>query len=192
MIRKDGLWTGMKINNDYIFKNINMGFNMNNYGDSSITYHKCLNTVTLNLSTYVKKEISNNKGICGIDVGVKRFLTVYSENKVYQIGVDCEKKMNKVCREIDIIKSRIDTSSYHVNKDGIKITYKMDANRRRNLKKALHRKIEYLKNLKKELHNKSVKFLCDNFISIVIPPFRIKEMAPKLNNKTSRTLYNLL
>jgi putative transposase len=59
------------------------------------------------------------------------------------------------------------------------------------MKKALHRKIKYLGNLKTELHNKTIKYLTDNYAKIIVPPFEIQNMARKFNSKISRMLYNI-
>ena len=52
---------------------------------------------------------------------------------------------------------------------------------------------KYLENLKTELHNKTIKFLCDNYGKIIIPPFETQKMVSenKIDNRTSRSLINL-
>lgn len=59
------------------------------------------------------------------------------------------------------------------------------------MKKALHRKIKYIDNLKEELHNKTIIHLIKNYGKIIIPPLNIQEMANKYNSKLARSLYNL-
>ena len=46
-------------------------------------------------------------------------------------------------------------------------------------------------NLKEELHNKSVKYLCDKYGKIILPKLETQEMACKFNSKLARSLYNL-
>ena len=62
-----------------------------------------------------------------------------------ELGIGITKKLNKICNEIDIINSKINKKK----EDNIK-EYNLCSNKRKNLKKALHRKIEYLENLKNE------------------------------------------
>lgn len=110
----------------------------------------------------------------------------YSDNGVNFIGIGINTKMNKVCKEIDIINSMI-----HKKKKDNKKEFKNNSNKRRNLKRALHRKIKYLENLKTELHNKSIKYLTSNYARIVMPKLDTQGMACKFNSKLARSLYNL-
>ena len=78
-----------------------------------------------------------------------------------------------------------------ISKSKMKVKYRYNSNRRRNLKKALHRKIKYLENLKTELHNKGVKFLTLNYGKIIIPNLDSQGMSKKFNSKLARSLYNI-
>ncbi len=188
------LFPGFKtkdINNKNIsfFGNLKLSECIKKYNmcDSSISCNTRLNEYYLNLNyrdTFKKdKEILKNKKVCGIDVGIKTFLTIYSDNNINMIGSEINSKMLKTCKEIDIITSRI-------NKKNID-KYFYNSNKRRNMKKALHRKIKYLDNIKSELHNKCIQYLTTNFGKIIIPPFDTQGMAGKFNSKLARSLYNL-
>ena len=100
---------------------------------------------------------------------MKTFLTIYSDNSVDKIGIGIREKINKICRYVDILVSK---QYKKVNKN-----YKYNHEKRRNLKKAMRRKIKYLKILRNELHNKSLKFLCDNYGKILMPPFETRKMV---------------
>jgi putative transposase len=158
-----------------------------NMSDSSISCNTRLNEYYLNLNyrdTFTKNQnILKNKRVCAIDIGIKVFLSVYSDNHVDMIGSEINTRMLKICKEIDIITSRI-------NKKKDKKFY-YNSNKRRNMKKALHRKIKYLENIKSELHNKCIRYLTTNFGKIIIPPFDTQGMAGKFNSKLARSLYNL-
>ena len=183
------LFSGIKINKKSLFKNIKMSENISKYDicDSSITCNIRLNEYFLNLNYHDNfernKQILENKKVCSIDPGLKCFLNVYSDNYIDQIGIGITSKINKICKEIDIIQSRM------TKKEDTK--YKLNCKKRRNLKKALHRKIRYLDYLKNELHNKSIKYLCDNFGKIILPKLETQEMACKFNSNLARSLYNL-
>ncbi len=188
------LFSGIKIKNINnknvsLFANLKLSEKIKKYnmGDSSITCNTRLNEYYINLNyrdTFEKdKNILKNKRVCAIDIGLKTFLSVYSDNYIDMIGSEINTKMLKICKEIDIITSRI-------NKKKDKKFY-YNSNKRRNMKKALHRKIKYLDNIKSELHNKCIRYLTTNFGKIIIPPFDTQGMAGKFNSKLARSLYNL-
>lgn len=180
----------------YLFRNLRASEKISNFTDikgSTLSYNKYLNKFTLNLSYVVKTRITKGKEVGAIDPGVRRFITLYSPNKVTIIGEKAIDVLFKMCKEIDIIQSRIGMKEYYIiNKEtNEKITRKVTSKRKRSLLKAMHRKIEKLKNMRNELHNKTIKYLCDNFKTIIVTTYRCSEMAGKLNSKTARNMYNL-
>jgi transposase len=186
-----------KTSNKFLFRNLKTSCNFNKYSnicDSSITYNQRLNEFYLNLNfknlEIPDKNILKNKRICSIDPGIKNFLVIYSQNSIDKIGIGIREKIEKICRDIDIIISK--QNKKKTNKFN-KSVYKYSYEKRRNLKKALHRKIKYLDNIKDELHNKSIKFLCDNFGKIILPPFETQKMVSnnKIDSRTSRSLLNV-
>jgi putative transposase len=189
--KTNSLFYNLKDLNDkeYAFRNLKTSCRLNKYlniCDSSVTWNQRTNEFYLNLNFEDIKlppnKILSNKKICAIDPGIKSFLTIYSDNSVNKIGIGIRERIEEICRDIDII-----ISKQHKKKEG---KYKYNHQKRRALKKALHRKIKYLDNLKEELHNKSVKYLCDNYGKIIIPPFETQKMVSniKLDSKTSRNL----
>lgn len=195
MISKDrkSIFSNLKINNKNIFKNLKFSENINgiNILDSSISYNKILKIYYLNLNykdikKKLNKDLIDTKKVCSIDPGLKSFLTIYSDNEVNKIGVNITDRINKVCKEVDILTSKI----YKKKVDNKKQFYN-NSNKRKNMKKALHRRTEYLKNLKKELHNKSIKFLSYKYAKIITPPFETQDMSCKFNSKIARNLYNI-
>jgi hypothetical protein len=76
--------------------------------------------------------------VCSIDPGLTCFATCYSDNETNKIGLGVSKTLNKYCSEIDIIVSKINKKENN--------TYINNHQRRRNLKKALHRKIKKIQN----------------------------------------------
>ncbi len=194
------LTDNLKYNNKYVFRNIKTSCNFNKYPnkcDSSITYNQRTNKFYLNLNFedtgLSNKDILKNKKVCSIDPGVKQFLVVYSQNTIDKIGIGVRDKIEKVSRDIDIIVSKKDTKIIKTTNKKKKEVFKYNYEKRRNLRKAYHRKIKYLENLKDELHNKSIKFLCDNFGKIIIPPFETQKMVSnnKIDSRTSRSLLNI-
>ena len=194
----NGFFCKWKINNEYIFRTIKTSEKINKYDyiGSSITYQKKLGEYYCNLN--YKEKVKINKisryKICAIDPGVRTLATVYSANKLTEIGTEITNNKNilyKRCKEIDIIKSRIAKKGYYIKKDATKINFKLKSKDVRNLKRAMFRKIKKIKNMIKELHNKTISYLCKNYSTIIIPPFKIQEMACKLNSKIARNMYTL-
>jgi IS605 OrfB family transposase len=182
------LFGGIKKNKKSVFKNIKLVEDIKRYKicDSSISYNRQLGEYVLNLNYETENKISEeelkNDKVCGIDVGIKTYLTVYSEDRVDMIGCNIMERINKVCKEIDIIKSRIETE---------KKEYKLRSEKKRNLRRALHRKIKYLENMRSEMQNKAIKYITANYGRIIIPPFEIQKMVCNYRTKIARSLYNI-
>jgi transposase len=186
------LFRNWKVFDKYLFRNIRLSEKIpGTYGSGSLSYHTVLKEYYINIS-YTDNTINIDSNRLGaVDQGVRTPYTIYSQDDVVLIGDGCTDVLFKKCKELDIIQSRLNRSEYYVIKDGVKIIYKMTSNRKRNLRNALHRKIKDIKNLRSELHNKTIKFLTDTYKGIILPPFNIKEMTGKLNNKVSRSMYTL-
>src|SRR3972149_10362690 len=103
-----------KIANKYMFRNLSTSeklYNYNNIRGSSITYHIILNEFHLNLVYNLKTKMNNRKEVASIDPGLRKFVTIYSPSKIIDIGKGSENKLLKICKEIDIIKSRMDRNN---------------------------------------------------------------------------------
>ena len=189
--KKNGIFVNLKDqNNNCVFKKIKSSLSFKKilkYCDSSITYNQRLNEYYLN-ATYNDKSdknlsVLNNKKVCSIDPGLKTFATIYDDSTVNKIGCNIMEKIKKICNEMDIIQSQMTKKDINNNKKYIR-----NSNSRRNLKKALHRKIKYLDNLKEELHYKTVAFLCNNYGKIIVPPFETQKMVKTLSHNISRSM----
>jgi putative transposase len=187
---KQILFANYKINGKKVFthNNINDNLDKYDYGDSSISYNRILNRYYLNL-TYSKTttKCKNNK-VCSIDPGVKNFVTLFSDNHVSKIGINCKERINKINKEIDIIKSRISRKEYVGNNGKV---YKNTKKRRRQLRKAQERKQVKLSNLIKELHFQTANHLTSKYSLIINTPFESQKMVRTLGKQTSRLMNNL-
>lgn len=194
--KTNGLFTNWKINGKYLFRKLKSSerFSKDIIG-SSITYHKVLNTFIFNMNYKTHSNKCYNKEPCAIDQGIKNPFTIYSPTKVTIIGNNANEKIVKLCKEMDIIQSRMNKKAYYMNiKENGTIVNKefvMNANRKRNLRKALHRKIKKIKDLRNELHHKTIRYICDNYKSVILPPFKTQEMVGRLTNKVSRQMCTL-
>ena len=186
---KNCIFSGYKFNGKNIFRNMKMSDDIKkyNYRDSTISYHRILDRFTLNLTYTESKKENKETKVCSLDPGINNFMTCYGEDSVSKLGINCNERLGKICGEVDIIHSRIDEEYYYVNEKKIIV----NANRRRNLRKALHRKIQYIKNLRNELHNQIINYLVSNFGKIITTPFKIQEMATKLSSNIARKMYTL-
>lgn len=188
--KKNSIFPTFKLNKNTIFRNINANEEFYKYGQKMTN----LSWDAINDRWKISIPIEDNRitnipkyQIASIDPGIRKFGVLYSEDHIIKIGTDADQKIYKTCKEIDIIKSRMDRKSYYTN-DRI---YLNNSKRRRNLRRALHRKIGYLKNLKSELHWKTINYLCKNYKKVIYPHFETQKMASKLSSKTARNMYNL-
>lgn len=188
--KKQVLFTNYKIDNKKVFTENNIKVNLNkyNYGDSSISYNRILNRFYLNLSHKINTKNCENKKVCSLDPGVRNFITLYSENEVAKLGIDCEQKIDKLNKEIDIIRSRMNKKEYIGNN---KKRYTNTNKRKRQLRKALERKQIKIKNIVKELHSQIVNYLTNNYSMIIHTRFESQKLVQKLNRYLSRIVNNL-
>ncbi len=187
---KQILFENYKIDNKKVFteNNIREDLSKYNYCDSSITYNKILNKYFLNLVYKKETEKCNNNNVCSIDPGVRNFVSLYSDNKIANIGINCNEKINKLNKELDIIKSRLNKKEYIGNNGQI---YKNTKKRKRQLRKAQERKQVKLSNIIKELHNQTSNYLTKNYSLIINTPFESQKMVQTLGRNTSRIMNNM-
>ena len=101
---------------------------------------------------------------CGIDIGVRTFLTVFSKAETYEIGTNTNYLIDKTNKRLDNIRSSFNQQI---------ITKKQFSN--------LHTKYsDKLKNKITDMHNKTSKFLLSNFNTIMIEKISIKQMVSNL------------
>lgn len=183
------LFKNYKNGNEYVFRSIKFSENplKYNFCDFTITYFKKLNKFIMNLPYEdVRKENKKSK-VCAIDPGVNNFVTGFSENEVFKIGISSKTRIEKLCKEVDILQSRMDKKYYYKDNEKINI----NSNRKRNLMKAKHRKLAKIKNLRLELHNQTINYLVSNYSKIIISPFETQEMVSKLHSRTARMMNTL-
>ncbi len=105
---------------EFVFRDLKTSSKFNKYSnicDSSITWNQRTNEYYLNLNfediEIPSNDILLNKKIASIDPGLKSFISIYSDNSVDKIGIGIRDKIEKLCRDIDII-----ISKQHQKKDG--------------------------------------------------------------------------
>ena len=101
---------------------------------------------------------------CGINIGVRTFLTVFSKSESFEIGTNTTKI-------IDTINNRLDNIRSNYNK---KIINKKQFN------KLYNKYSDKLKNKIINMHNKTSNFILSNFNTIIIEKVSIKQMVSNL------------
>jgi putative transposase len=108
---------------------------------------------------------------------VRTFQTFYSEHLAGQIGYDDFGRIQRLCHYLDNLISR---------------TSKATGKAKREMKRAAARLRKKIKNLIKEIHFKTARFLVNNFDVILLPTFETSQMtgksSRKLTNKTVRAM----
>ena len=175
------LFSNYKVNKSYIFRNLQLNVkhkfisNMN-YKSFIIQYDNLLNKFYLLVSYEDNtKNLDNNKSV-SIDPGVRTFLSCYEQSNIFKIGENANLKINKMCKDIDNLKSIKDKET--------------NKKKKKRLRKAILKRYEKVNNKIEELHNKTINYLVNNYKEIIIPPFETQEMVKTLNNKVSRDLNN--
>lgn len=123
--------------------------------------------------------VESQNRVVALDVGVRKFLTFYSEDSCGYLGQGDSNRLFRLAKSLDNIVSKTATSKGKYKKSlwraGDRIRVKM-------------------KNLIKELHYKLANFLVENFDAILLPYYEVSEFVRKgnrkLNNKSVRQMLN--
>ena len=110
-----------------------------------------------------KKEVQQYKK-CGIDIGVRTFITTYSRGESMEIGTNNNYLIDKYNNKIDSIKSN----------------YELKKISKRKYEKAKFKYSDKLKNSIEDLHNKSSTILLSLYKEIIIGKISIKKMISNL------------
>jgi putative transposase len=116
---------------------------------------------------------------CGIDIGVRTFLTTYSKNASYEIGTNTNIYIDRINKRLDNIQKSKNENKISDNKYK-KLNYKY------------HDKLE---NKIKDMHNKTANFLLSSYETIIIGKVSTKKMVSNLtgnlHDKVKRRLMAL-
>jgi putative transposase len=131
------------------------------------------------LTPYECKFTYNPKreNICGVDLGVRTFATIYSENQVLEIGTNLTKYIDKYNNKVDKLRSHLETKKLKKKKYEKLITKNKDNH---------NNKIQ-------DLHKKFSALLCSNYDTIKIGKISTKKMVSNersnLKEITKRRIY---
>lgn len=130
-------------------------------------------------SKKVITSVESQDRVVALDVGIRKFLTFYSEDAC---GFIADRAINRITR----LSLKLDEV----------ISKRAEANSRlrRSLNKVADRLRVKVKNLIKELHYKTANWLVDNFDVVILPYYEVSEMVlkgkRKLNSKSVRNMLN--
>lgn len=126
----------------------------------------------------VRHNSSENQGtgdVVAIDPGIRTFATYFSVNGHFgSIGYDSFRRVLRLHLKIDKLMSEI---AKEENK-----------RRKRNLKRAVLRTRWRIHDLVDELHNKTARYLADNYSVVLFPTFGTSEMVGKKGRKIKKSV----
>jgi len=120
---------------------------------------------------------TNSIRTCAIDPGVRSFITIYDPQGITLSIDDNKDYIFKRCLLVDRLKSKL-------SKELIK------RNRYR-LRKVIYRMNQKIKLMISDMHQKTSKWLSDNYIEVLLPSFNTSDMTSKqkrISNTTSRKM----
>lgn len=101
---------------------------------------------------------------CGVDIGVRTFMTVYSQANSYEIGTNTKNTIDRINNRLDKIRS----------------SYNKKIINEKQFKNLYNKYSDKLINKISDMHNKTAKFLLTNYKTIVIEKVSIKQMVSNL------------
>jgi transposase len=147
-----------EMNSDVVLKDRINKNSILQYNANKNTFYIISPTIeTLKFNKYRTKK-------CGIDIGVRTFLTTYSENECLEIGKELIPTIDKYLKKNDKLKSDLDTK---------KIT-------KTKFKKAYEKKREKMENRITDMHKKVANLLFNKYDAINIGNVSIKNMVSNI------------
>jgi transposase len=136
--------------------------------NSILQYNNYKDTYKILVPVKVEDEerVSSHYDKCGIDIGVRTFMTVYSEDKTLEIAPYNNKFLDRKHKRLDNIKSSKDSNIISNQK----------------YKKLYCKYSSRLRNIIDDLHNKSANMLLSRYKNISIGKVSIKQMISNLDS----------
>jgi len=163
LMKSDKQFNSLKINHNVILQY-----------DNIKKEHYLLIPVDYNNKTHVYREEK-----CGIDIGVRTFMTVYSKNKCVEIG-------KNICNQIDY---------YNKKLDKLKSDNQLNKLKENKYQKTKIKYQDKINNKTKDMHKKVSNYLLKNYETINIGKVSIKNMVSNLKGNikeiTKRRLLKL-
>jgi transposase len=159
-MKSDKLFNSLKLNHNIILQ----------YDSIKKSYYLLVPVDDTN-KTHIFRE---NK--CGIDIGVRTFITVYSNNKCIEIGTNLCSQIDKYNKKLDKLKSNFELN---------KITDKKYKKTRIKYQDKINNKVI-------DMHKKVANYLLKNYKTINIGSWFISFLDKKdINTRTNTRIYSL-
>lgn len=147
-----------------------------------LVYDRYTSKYTLHMPQTIEvKTTKVNDLNCGIDPGIRTFLTVYSRNDIIEIGKNIN--YDKYFKKIDKLNTYYDVNEENEDKQSMKY------------RKSIGKIYDKINNKTKDMHFKTAKMLCARYKKIKIGKFStsrlVENVSSKLTSKTKRLLYAL-
>lgn len=166
----------------YLGKNINGMKDLPEIiSDCRLNHNRRKNIYEISVPVYEDRKIIEHKreSSKGLDNGEVITIAYHGENSFGEIGKYMRNIILKEHEKIEIMEKCLKKNK---NKKGKKIKHK------KSLKKKIERRRDYIKNIVKELHNKSALFLARTTERLQVPKFRTQSMVRK--RKYTKAYYN--
>ena len=124
----------------------------------------------------------NNIKTIGIDLGIRTFLTGYSNNGTIEIGSNIKDTFLPILKKIDKMEAIIRDNAYTTKRE------------KRGLKIGIRKRRMKIRNLVKELHNKTINKLVENYDNIIVGNISTKSIisSRKRENQLSKVNKRLI
>ena len=161
---------------------------MNIINDCHLIYDRTYKSFTLNIpSSTENKILPGREPIVALDPGEKIFMAYHGLDSYGKIGIDIRKKI-LLCQS-KIKKWQTILANGTNNKNG-----KIKKANRKKIRRKIQLHFDKIKNVVKELHNKTALFLCRNYDRILIPKFETQKMISNgmsVDHKKKLRNYNI-
>ena len=137
------------------------------YDNNLCTIQRCSKT---NEYTMMIQISSLDELVCGIDLGIRTFATIYSKDKTYSIGNDTEKILNKYLFKIDKISNLLSDPSIRSKK-------------RSRMRNRIEKSSTKIDNMINELHLKTSHEILRNYNIVYIGLFRTNSIKNDPHNE---------
>ncbi|RHZ45176.1 hypothetical protein Glove_688g24 [Diversispora epigaea] len=149
-------------------------------------HKKTINHLVKNYDVVIIPEFNvSNMRFVAIDPGVRTLFVMYSPTKgIIEVGKNDAQRLFRLCLHADKLSSTRDKLKSSISKRKKKQAKRID--------KAISRIFRRIKNLRNELHKKTINHLVKNYDVVIIPEFNVSNMVRretrKINSKTVRRM----
>ena len=148
--------------------------------DYKLIYDKYTKKYYVHIPKYIyKKEIDQKNDIAIMDPGERTFQTLYGLDHTIDIGSNLREVIKKRLLKIDQLKEKLNESGKWKYNKKLKRKTKVKKSK---FKRAIDRHHKKIDGLMRELHYKTIDYLCSNYKIIMVTDFSSKKVSKKTGN----------